>query len=105
MAAEEELPGGSAIGSRLRRIARWSWPQGFPIVQFPNPPLALALLASIAAGFTEDTAHRSQRAVFYLALGVWAYDEARDGDNWFRRALGTGFSIYLIVSLAAALRS
>lgn len=105
MSAEDEVLSGSVVGSRLRQIASWSWPSGFPIVQFPNPPLAVALLASIAARFTEDTAHRSVRAVFYLALGVWAYEEARHGDNWFRRVLGTGFSIYLIASLTAALRS
>lgn len=42
-------------------------------------------------------------SVFYVALSVWAYEEARHGDNWFRRLLGLGFSIYIIVSLAQAL--
>ena len=91
--------------SGLRRIAAWSWPSGFPIVQFPNPPLALALLASATAGLTGGEAHRALRAVFYLALGVWAYEEARRGENWFRRSLGTGVSIYLVVTLASALHT
>jgi hypothetical protein len=105
MSPEGDLASGPVARSRLRRVAGWSWPQGFPIVQFPNPPLAVALLASLAARLTEDTAHRTLRAVFYLALGVWAYDEALHGENWFRRLLGTAFSIYLITSLTAALRS
>ena len=62
-------------------------------------------MASLGARLSEGTAHRSFRAVFYLALGVWAYEEARYGDNWFRRALGVGFSIYLIATLADALHT
>ncbi len=95
----------STPASPLRQVVRWSWPARFPIVQFPNPPLAVALLASVAARFTEGAAHRSLRAVFYLSLGIWAYEEARHGVNWFRRALGVGFSIYLIATLAEALHS
>jgi hypothetical protein len=105
MRGETRVAAEPAERSRLRRVAHWSWPAHFPIVQLPNAPLAVALLASLAAGLTEGTAHRSLRAVFYLSLGVWAYEEARRGDNWFRRALGLGFSIYLIVSLASALGS
>jgi|GEM_PF-1396841 len=89
--------------SRLKRIAGWSWPPGFAIVQFPNAPLALALVANIAARLTGGEAHRSLRAVFYLGLAIWAYEEASHGENWFRRLLGIGFALYLIASLAAAL--
>jgi hypothetical protein len=103
------MPEGTSVpaqaSSRLKRISGWSWPARFAIVQFPNPPLALALLADLAARFTHGTAHRSLRGVFYLALGVWAYEEARHGENWFRRLLGTGFSIYVIASLTSALHS
>jgi hypothetical protein len=91
--------------SALRRVIGWRWPARFAIVQFPNLALAVALVASLAAGFTEGAAHRSLRAVSYLALGVWAYEEIRHGENWFRRALGTGFAIYLIASLTSALRA
>jgi hypothetical protein len=90
---------------RLRRLAGWSWPRAFPIVQFPNAPLATALAASLAGRLTEGAAQRSSRAIFYLALGVWAYEELRNGENWFRRLVGAGFSIYLIAELASALRS
>jgi len=105
MQADGGTTGDLAGRSPLRRITGWSWPERFPIVQFPNPPLALALLASLTARLTHGDAHRSLQAVFYLALGLWAYEEARHGDNWFRRALGTGFAVYLIASLASALRS
>jgi hypothetical protein len=91
------------IPPAIRRLARWEWPAGFAVVQFPNPPLIVALLASVAGHFTDGTGHRLALAVFYLALGLWAYGELRDGDNWFRRLLGLGFSIYILVSLARAL--
>lgn len=83
---------------------RWEWPAGFAIVQFPNPPLIVALLAGVAGRFTEGAGHRLALAVFYLALGLWAYEEARHGDNWFRRLLGLGFSIYIVFSLGRALQ-
>jgi hypothetical protein len=82
---------------------RSSWPSGFPIVQFPNPPLIVALLAGVVAQLTHDTVHRSASAIFYLALGIWAYEEARHRDNWFRHLLGFGFSIYIVVALTRAL--
>jgi hypothetical protein len=87
----------------IRRLTQWEWPAGFAVVQFPNPPLIVALLASVAGHFTNGTGHRLALAVFYLALGLWAYEEARYGDNWFRRLLGLGFSIYILVSLTRAL--
>ncbi len=89
----------------MRRLAQWEWPAGFAVVQFPNPPLIAALLASVAGHFTHGTGHRLALAVFYVALSVWAYEEARHGDNWFRHLLGLGFSIYIIVSLTQALHA
>jgi hypothetical protein len=89
---------------RIRRLTGWEWPAGFAVVQFPNPPLIVALLASVAGHFTHGTGHRVALAVFYLTLGLWAYEEARHGENWFRRLLGLGFSIYILVSLTRALR-
>lgn len=103
MGAERSLAEEPAQASLARRVTRWSWPARFPIVQFPNAPLAVALIASLASSFTQDAAYRTARSVFYLALAVWAYEEARHGDNWFRRILGLGFSVYLIASLASAL--
>ena len=82
-----------------------SWPRGFALVQFPNPPLITALLAALLGALTGGTIHRAALAVFYLALTIWAYEEARRGDNWFRRALGVCFLVYLTVTLARALDS
>jgi hypothetical protein len=96
---------GALVSAPLRRLARWKWPSGFAVVQFPNPPLILALLASVAAGLTHGGGHRLLRSVFYVALGVWAYEEARHGENWFRRLLGLAALIYIVVDLAHALKA
>lgn len=88
----------------IRHVTRWKWPARFAVVQFPNPPLIVALLASAAGHFTSGTGHRLALAVFYLALGLWAYEEVRHGENWFRVLLGLGFSVYIVVSLTRALR-
>jgi hypothetical protein len=93
-----------SIPPAIVRVACWQWPADFAVVQFPNPPLIVALLASAAGHFINGgTGHRLSQAVFYLALGLWAYEEARHGDNWFRRVLGLGFSIYILVGLTRAL--
>jgi hypothetical protein len=42
-------------------------------------------------------------AVFYVALGAWAYEEWARGVYWFRRMLGLGFLIYVVIRLASAL--
>jgi hypothetical protein len=89
----------------LNRLFAASWPRGFAIVQFPNPPLIAALIASLVAQLAHGTAHRGATAVFYLALAVWAYQEAAHGDNWFRRTLGVGFCVYLVLALTRALHS
>lgn len=79
------------------------WPRSFPIAQFPNPPLLVALagsaLAAVAAGEPQDVG----RSVFIIGFGVWAWEEAVDGVNWFRRLLGTGALVWLVVRLAAEL--
>ncbi len=98
----------SSIATRthlaIARVARWGWPQRFPIVQFPNPSLAVALVASAASRATAGTGHRLFAAVFYAALSVWSYEEGRQGANWFRRLLGVGVAAYTIVSLAHAIK-
>lgn len=88
----------------LLRISRWGWPRGFEVVQFPNPPLILALIADLAARATHGSTHRSWQAVYYLALAAWAYEETARGSNWLRRLLGAGFLIYIAVRLSEALR-
>ena len=54
---------------------------------------------------SHGTVHAHATAVFYLGLGLWAGDEALSGVNWFRRALGIGFLVYLVARLASALEA
>jgi hypothetical protein len=89
----------------IQRLLRWSWPRGFPIVQFPNAPLIAAILAGIAGQATRGSAQRLALTIMYLALGVWAYEEAIRGDNWFRRLLGLGIGVYVVVRLNQHLRT
>jgi hypothetical protein len=66
------------------------WPRHFPVVQFPNAPLLVALAARAATwtGERDGAAARVGRSLFMLGFGVWAAEELADGTNWFRRLLG-----------------
>jgi hypothetical protein len=79
------------------------WPQRFVLVQVPNAPLIVALAASVVHRLAYGWAATYASALFYVALGIWAYGEAAQGVNWFRRLLGVGFLIYIVVRLARAL--
>jgi hypothetical protein len=92
-----------SAGLAYQRLAEFSFPRRFPIVQFPNLPLIVALLADAAGKLVDGGAHSYTTAVSYLALAVWAYEELAHGVNWFRRLLGLAFVIYLIVRVAHAL--
>ena len=83
--------------------AQHGWPASFPLAQFPNAPLAVALGASVAGRFADGRAHDHATAVFHIALGIWAYLELTSGVNWVRRLLGVAGLIYVVVKLAAAL--
>ena len=79
------------------------WPRRFPVAQFPNPPLLLAFAGWGFARVTRDTAHDVGTVVFTISLGVWAWEETTDGVNWFRRLLGAGALIWIVVRLAGEL--
>jgi hypothetical protein len=89
--------------AELWRRGQLGWPRRFPIAQFPNPPLLLALagwgLAAVAAG----AAHDIGRAVFTVGLGIWALEEAVSGVNWFRRLLGLGVFVLIVAGLVTKL--
>jgi hypothetical protein len=89
--------------AELWRRGQVGWPRRFPIAQFPNPPLLLALggwgLAAMAGG----TPHDVGRAVFTLGLAVWAWEEAVSGVNWFRRLLGAGALVWIVADLSGKL--
>lgn len=65
-------------------------PRRFPIVQFPNRPLLVAIVAGATARVASGDAARAASLVADVALMIWAYDEIADGANWFRRLLGVG---------------
>ena len=89
----------------FKRLTQLGWPRRFPIVQFPNAPLIVGLIAGQAAGQSYGATHAYAAATSYLAFTIWAYEELVNGVNWFRRLLGLGFAIALIVHLALALQS
>ncbi len=94
-------PAWLGFSSQTRR----GWPPGFVIVQLPNAPLLVALAAWLAGRFVHGLTHAYISSAFYVALGIWAYEEAARGVNWFRQLLGVAVLIYVAVSLALALHA
>jgi hypothetical protein len=89
--------------AELWRRGQAGWPRRFPIAQFPNPPLLLAFAGWGLAAAVGGTAHDVGRAIFILGVGVWAWEEAVGGVNWFRRLLGVGAFVWLAAGLAGEL--
>lgn len=87
-------------GADLRRLPQSGWPESFPIAQFPNPPLAAALVGAVVARLTDGRGHAYAEAVVSVGLGVWAYEELTEGVNWFRRLLGAAGLAYVVSRLA-----
>jgi hypothetical protein len=84
-------------------VPQRGWPSSFPILQFPNPPLFVALAAWLVALPTDGSVHAYARAVFYTALAAWASGELLDGVNWVRRVVGAVGLLYVVIKVAAAL--
>jgi len=93
---------GSSARDRGRRGER-GWPASFPVAQWPNPPLLVALGGLLLAALTAGSVHAYARAVFYAGLAAWAYGELASGVNWVRRALGAVGLLYVVVKVGAAL--
>jgi hypothetical protein len=72
-------------------------------VQFPNPPLLVALGAMAVAAATDGAEHDYARATFYAGLAAWAWLELADGANLARRGLGAAGLVYVVVELGGAL--
>lgn len=89
--------------SSVRRLSRLSWPRSYPLVQFPNIPLAVALVASLAGGHLDGHAHALARALFFVGFAVWAALELGEGVNRFRKALGAVAMVYIVMRLGATL--
>jgi hypothetical protein len=78
--------------------------RGYTVGQFPNAPLWIGLAAFLIALLTSEgsTVNDLARAVFYVALTVWAYEEAASGVNGFRRALGAVALALIVVAVSRA---
>ncbi len=76
--------------------------KGYVVAQFPNAPLLVVLAAGLATMFLEDgtTADDVARSVLYVSLTVWAYEEAADGVNRFRQALGLAGLLFVVFRVA-----
>jgi hypothetical protein len=94
-----------ALWRRFKRLTEIAWPRRFVIVQFPNAPLIIALIADGTAKLTHGTSSAYASSASYLAFGIWAYLELVEGVNWFRRLLGLVFATSTTVHLALALQS
>jgi len=90
------------LRDRWRR-GQHGWPAGFPLAQFPNAPLLIALAGWLVAALTDGSVHPYARAVFYVGLTAWAWEELAGGVNWLRRSLGAAGLFYVVVKLGAAL--
>ncbi len=76
---------------------------GITVAQFPNPPLIVALVAALVSWMVGDgSIYEVARAIFYVSLTVWAWEEASRGVNGFRKALGVGGLIFVVVGLTTA---
>lgn len=89
--------------AELWRRGQVGWPRSFPVAQFPNPPLLFAFAGWALAAVTDETPHDVGRAVFTIGLAVWAWEEAADGVNWFRRLIGVGALVWIITRVVGEL--
>jgi hypothetical protein len=88
----------------FKHLTTLGYPRRFPVVQFPNLPLILALIAGHASRYFRSTGHAYLLAAGYLAMTIWAYEELARGTNWFRRLLGLVFVVILVERVADGLR-
>ena len=91
---------------RLRTLwdrAQRGWPPSFPLVQFPNAPLLVAIAAWVVAKLTDGAVHDAARGVFTAALAAWAVLELTRGSNWVRRVLGAVVLGSIVLGLVRSL--
>lgn len=84
----------------LEAVRQFAIPKRYPLVQFPNAPLLVALLAWSVGLVVTGTAQDYVSAVGVVALAAWAWLEATDGINLVRRLLGIAVLFNTVISLA-----
>ncbi len=72
------------------------------IARVPHGSLIVALAAGAAAEFVNGPIRIALVTVHVTALTFWAYGELVSGGNRFRRLLGAGVLIAILVVLALA---
>ena len=94
-------PSAPRAQTRAGRVARLCVQvKGLSVAQFPNPPLAAWLVATLAGRVTSGSARDVADAIAVVALAAWAYEELADGTNWFRRSLGAVALVFIVAGLA-----
>jgi hypothetical protein len=63
----------------------------------------VAFAGLIVAALTDGSAHDYARGVFYAAFAAWGWEEATDGANVVRRAVGVAGFVYVVVKVGQAL--
>ena len=79
--------------------------RGYTVAQAPNAPVIIAVVAAVTSRFFDGgtTGYGLTRAVFYVALTVWAYLELTEGVNGFRRVLGAVGIAFVLWSITREL--
>lgn len=90
--------GTSAVVAAWRR-AQHGWPAAYPLVQFPNAPLIVALVASVVHGAASGDVASVARVLGRVSLIVWALLELGRGTNAARRVLGAGVLAWTAVGM------
>jgi hypothetical protein len=92
-----------ALWAGFKRLTAIGLPPRYPIVQFPNLPLIVAFFAGFAATRLHGEPHFYARAISYLGMTIWAYEELTLGVNSFRRLLGLTYAVIMVMRVAHAL--
>jgi hypothetical protein len=99
-------PSSTSVSDILRRLVRWVFLNRrtghLTVVQWPNIPLSVFIVASAAldAFRPKGGVESFARVLADVALFVWATDELLRGVNPFRRALGLGVIIATCITLS-----
>ena len=82
------------------RRGQEGWPRAYPLVQAPNAPLLVALVAALLTFADIGGSAGFWGTVTTVAVLAWALLEIAAGANTFRRVLGTAVLIWVVVGLA-----
>lgn len=77
--------------------------RGYTVGQSPNPLLWVAFAALLVSLLTGGTVDDVARAVLYVALAAWAYEEVTRGVNGFRKGVGAVVLVLIVVAVSRAL--